>query len=295
MCDIYPDIIAGTSAGAIVGALYSYYKDAETAFIHLLNFIKSDDYKKFSRKYFTTKSSSNFYKLSSFIKKSFLLTKVLIKNYIIDFEEALDIYRKLFNNIFYKDLKIKFFSCATDFIKGKPKLFNSGDLALNILASCAIPGIFPMIKIADSYYVDGFVSADIPITIMKKLVLMNSSNYYILASDLSSPILVKDLDKVDSFFDVILRTIDIAIQNKSLVDRAQADFVFNPILQDYEWDEFENYKDFVRLGFESFKKSLYYFYRSIIYKIEENINFKVKDPFFKLFLHKRLKKIIRER
>ncbi|MCX8058904.1 MAG: patatin-like phospholipase family protein [Spirochaetes bacterium] len=290
MFGICPKIVVGSSSGAIVGALYSYYQDSETAFIHLLNFIRSKEYKLFSKKYFISKNSSKFYKLSSFIKRSFLFTKAILKSYFIDFDEVYSLYKILFNNIKYEDLKIRFYSCATDFIKGKPKLFGEGDLPLNVLASSAIPGIFPLVQVEDSYYVDGFVSGNLPLLPLKNKLQLDEKKYYFIVSDLSSPLLLKDYQKIDSFFDIILRTLDISIQNKSFVDRTYADFVFNPIHKDYDWDEFENYADFVKLGFESFKKSLYYFYKSVIYKIEEKLK-DIKNPIEKYYSFLRLKKL----
>jgi len=289
MSDIFPEILVGTSSGAIVGALYSYYLDAETSFLHLLKFINSKNYINFSKKYFLLSNNSKFSKIFSTIKKGFLFTKALIKSYSIDFDEVYNLYSELFSNINYNNLKIKFYSSATDFIKGKTALFDSGNLPLNILASCAIPGLFPQIKIDNSYYVDGFVAGDIPIPYVKKRLNLNDNDYYIIASDLSSPLIVKDFDKIDSFFDIILRTLDIAIQNKTYIDRSYADFIFNPIHEDYNWDEFNNYYDFLKVGFESFKKSIYFFYKSIIINIENKIK-NSKNVFEKFNLLRKIKK-----
>jgi len=76
MSDIFPEILVGTSSGAIVGALYSYYLDAETSFLHLLKFINSKNYINFSKNIFYYQITQNFQKYFQQLKKVFYLQKL---------------------------------------------------------------------------------------------------------------------------------------------------------------------------------------------------------------------------
>ncbi len=52
---------------------------------------------------------------------------------------------------------------ATDFFTGGPVIFTEGDLALNVLASTAIPMIFPAVAVGSRLLVDGGVVAHVPL------------------------------------------------------------------------------------------------------------------------------------
>jgi len=52
---------------------------------------------------------------------------------------------------------------ATDFFTGGPVIFTAGDLVLNVLASAAIPMIFPAVTVGSRLLVDGGVVAHVPL------------------------------------------------------------------------------------------------------------------------------------
>ncbi|MGH1492172.1 MAG: patatin-like phospholipase family protein [Acidimicrobiales bacterium] len=62
-----------------------------------------------------------------------------------------------------EQLHIKTAVVATDAQVGQPKLLTRGPIAPALLASAAIPGVFPPVKIDGCFYVDGGVSANVPI------------------------------------------------------------------------------------------------------------------------------------
>ncbi len=52
---------------------------------------------------------------------------------------------------------------VTDLLAGKPKVLRSGKLKQSLLASAAIPGVFPPVQLEGCWYVDGGVAANVPI------------------------------------------------------------------------------------------------------------------------------------
>jgi len=62
-----------------------------------------------------------------------------------------------------EQLPIPFAAVATDLLTGEPQLLTSGSLRPALLASAAIPGVFPRVEIDGRHYVDGGVSANVPI------------------------------------------------------------------------------------------------------------------------------------
>lgn len=125
---IKPDLIVGTSMGALVGGMYAIGKDSS----YMQNLVS-----KF-------KSIGNF-----------SLVSTLFKGNILNVKKVQKIFNNEFGNIKQEETPIKFVCVATDMHTGKPKNFEEGSLKDNIMASISIPGIFPSTKIDDNIYCDG--------------------------------------------------------------------------------------------------------------------------------------------
>ncbi|HCY82224.1 MAG TPA: patatin [Xanthomarina gelatinilytica] len=136
---IYPTHIAGTSAGAIVGALYA--------------------------------SGYNWDDILRFFKSISILdiTKYAIrKPGILDADKFYNNFKTYFSeddfSILKKDLQIT----ATNILNGDLAVFKEVELINPILASAAFPGVFSPVKINDSYYVDGGTLNNFPVELLKK-------------------------------------------------------------------------------------------------------------------------------
>ncbi|MDF4202976.1 patatin-like phospholipase family protein [Maribacter sp. SA7] len=131
---IYPTHISGTSAGAIVGALYA----GGVHWADILEFFKVIPIfhaKKFARR-----------------KPGFL-----------DTEKFYDEFKKFFPDDAFESLPKKLYITATDIIKGELTIFDKGELIKPVLASATFPGVFSPVDINGSYYVDGGVLNNFPI------------------------------------------------------------------------------------------------------------------------------------
>src|SRR5690242_13452921 len=65
----------------------------------------------------------------------------------------------------FEHLRVPLSVVATDLNAGKPAVFRSGDLTPALLASTAIPGIFPMVRVNDREHLDGGVVENTPLNI----------------------------------------------------------------------------------------------------------------------------------
>ena len=131
---IFATHIAGTSAGAIVGALYA----GGIGWAEMLDFFKTVPVfhtRKYARK-----------------KPGFIDTE----KFYTDFKELLP-------EDDFKALKKSLYVTATDVIKGTLKIFESGEVIGPVLASASFPGVFTPTKIGGSYYVDGGVLNNFPV------------------------------------------------------------------------------------------------------------------------------------
>lgn len=137
---IFPTHISGTSAGAIVGALYA----AGVEWSEILNFFKS---------------------IPLFHAKKYALRKPGF----IDTEKFYSDFKKFVAEDDFKVLKKHLFVTATNVEKGTLRIFDSGPLIHPVLASASFPGVFTPVKIGKSYYVDGGVLNNFPIEPLKPI------------------------------------------------------------------------------------------------------------------------------
>ncbi|MEN6619169.1 MAG: patatin-like phospholipase family protein [Rikenellaceae bacterium] len=134
-----PNVISGTSAGAIVGALYSSGQSPDSI-----------------RKIFKTKYFNNFVELT--IPKSGLFGTA-------------DFIKFLKDNILvetFEELQIPLKVVATDFDNGKSVVFSSGELSRRIMASACVPVFFNPIEIDGVHYVDGGIFKNFPVSVIRK-------------------------------------------------------------------------------------------------------------------------------
>lgn len=69
----------------------------------------------------------------------------------------------------FDELAIPFAALATDVMTLHGALFYSGDLHKSLLASTAIPGFFPPVEIGGRHYADGGITANVPLRSAEKL------------------------------------------------------------------------------------------------------------------------------
>jgi len=125
---IKPDLIVGTSMGALVGGMYAAGKEIP----------------------YMTDLISKFNSIGNFS-----LMSTLFKGNVLNINKVKRILNNEFGEMHHEDTPIKFVCVATDMKTGEAKNFNSGLLKDNVMASISIPGIFPTVKIGENVYCDG--------------------------------------------------------------------------------------------------------------------------------------------
>ena len=131
---IFPDVISGTSAGAIVGVLYADgYSPRE-----ILKLTNSNSMLRYMR---FTVPRDGLLQISGVVRilKDSLRAKT------------------------FEELKFPLFVTATDLNNGRVDYFSSGELLNVIIASSSIPVLFKPVVIDNKHYVDGGVLDNLPI------------------------------------------------------------------------------------------------------------------------------------
>jgi NTE family protein len=131
---IYPDVIAGTSAGALAGVLYADgYSPREI--LDLMN------------------TSSRFD----------LMRPTFPREGLLQISGIMKILKANLRSKTFSDLKIPLIVTATDINNGRAVYFSEGDLIQTVIASSSIRVLFEPVKVGDILYVDGGVLDNFPV------------------------------------------------------------------------------------------------------------------------------------
>jgi NTE family protein len=114
----------------------------------------------------------------------------------------------------FEELRVPLAVVATDLNAGKPAVFRSGDLTPALLASTAIPGLFPSVRIAEREHLDGGVVDNTPLN-----VAVDDGAKEILAISLMGG---GEHDVVpNSLPELIARTLQLSLHHQMLADYEQ--------------------------------------------------------------------------
>lgn len=202
------DMIAGTSAGAVMGAIYASGQNTSKMIEHALD--------------------SRWKKIPmidpSFPKTGFIKGKKIMR-LLSSF---------LGGNITFADLKIPFACVATDIDTGEEVVIASGSVPDAIRASISIPGIFTLVKWEGRYLVDGGLTAPVPVNVVKRM-----GADFIIAVNVNPPVSRRlgksgkaqvKARKEPNFFQIMMQSIYITTNAVARHNLMAADIVIEPDL-----------------------------------------------------------------
>lgn len=226
--EIYPDVLSGTSAGAIVAAMYARGKTPQ----EIVDFFKSVYFFKWN--HFTFTRGGGFLASENF------------KRYLFP----------IFDDMLLKDLPKQVFITATNMGSGKLEVFGPEVPVVDaIIASCAVPLIATPYKIGDDLYNDGGVLNNFPADVLKYAAKKIIGVYF-------SAQRTVDPSELRSLIDVTVRAYDLLTTQSEFGKSDICDWYINPkdLLR---FNMFESKKTRLDEMFEIGKKEAEETYRDI--------------------------------
>ncbi|WP_323144214.1 patatin-like phospholipase family protein [Massilia phyllosphaerae] len=194
---IVPDIVVGTSAGSVVGAMYAAgYNGFQLQKMAL----EMDE------------ASISDWAIPFFSKAPGVLKGEALQSYV----------NKTVRNQPIEKLKIPFGAVATDLKTGQPILFRRGNTGMAVRASSSVPSVFQPVSIGGRTYVDGGLVAPVPVRFAKEM-----SAEFIIAVNISS---ATEAQATASSVDVLMQTFTIMGQRINQLELKDADIVITPSL-----------------------------------------------------------------
>lgn len=211
---IVPDIIAGTSAGAIVGALYADGFSPE----EVLRFFDSASFSRFAK---LTHRKGGLFRIDEFKKA---------------LKEALRAQT-------FEELRLPLYINATDMHHARNVYFSQGPLLDVIIASCSLPILFEPIVLDDVAYCDGGIIRNFPVDILRHQCT------YVIGVNLGA----MDMEEKSSLslIDVAQRTYSIMRKANVLTAKEDCDILIEPDdLDHFGLFDAENSKKIYQAGYD---------------------------------------------
>ncbi len=158
--DIRPDLILGTSVGAINGAVFA--GDPTPGGVERLTRLWADT------RLSEITPGGVLRRVSTLARSGTHLESFEVARARLD--EALPVKR-------IEDLAVPYQCVAASIERAAEHWFTEGDLADAVLASCAVPGILPPVEIDDEHYIDGGIVNSIPVA---RAVELGATTIYVL-------------------------------------------------------------------------------------------------------------------
>jgi NTE family protein len=212
---IYPDIVVGTSAGSLVGAMYAAGNNGFA--LHKMA-LDMDE------------AAISDWSVPFFAKASGVLKGEALQSYV----------NNAVGNKPIEKLKLPFGAVATDLHTGEPILFQRGNTGMAVRASSAVPSIFQPVTIGDHTYVDGGLTAPVPVSFARQM----GADFVIAVNISAEP----DAQAYGTSLEVLLQTFAIMGHSINRYELKNADIVIQPNLGAMKGADFNSRNQAVLAG-----------------------------------------------
>lgn len=209
--------ICGTSAGAIVAALYAFGKTPQ----EIEKIVVEFEWKKLS-------------------------SLTLSKYGLLSNEKIGEIIKHNIGNKNFEDANIPLGMIATDITTGEKVILNKGSVADAVVASTCIPGIFIPVEIEERLLVDGGIVENVPLSCLK-----DKDVDYLIGVDLVPE---RSYKKPENVIEVLYNSFNFLVKLNKKVQTKEADLTIKPDLSKYNAVDMSQMKELIDLGYKETKK-----------------------------------------
>jgi NTE family protein len=239
--------ITGTSAGAVVGAMYAQNPDADALIERFKGSMAEDFYDQLSANCLKSNCVENDSFISQTtrnIKKRIFINLAQSRRSLLKEFPLQEVLIKFIDEGRIEDTKIPLAIVATGLHTGREIWFESGDIIAAVAASSTIPGIFPPVYMNDDLVTDGAATCPLPV---QHLSAMGSDvtlgvevgmRYYHPMESINAIEIISRANMITShrLGEIMVSTADVAIQ---------------PDTKDVHWSEFSRCDELIEAGMKA--------------------------------------------
>jgi len=236
--------IAGTSMGAIAGALYAETMDIKAAINRMAEYFECEEFEAIHTSNFKKGGVEDFWtQLFNRFRKQLAVNIAAQKISLGDAGDLFNAIDQLILSKRFEDLQLPFICIADDLKSGKKVIFNSGKLKPALAASSAIPGILPPVEIGEYLLCDGMLTSVIPTVEAKEL------GNFIIAVDVRQE--MTSVTELNSALDILVRADVITSHFRADILGEKADVLISPAVGKFVWSDFKNWKEIIKSGYDA--------------------------------------------
>ena len=228
------DMITGTSIGSLVGAAYSIKADAAKTEDRFRKFVVSREFRrtefdflKDSRK----AEPSLLYSVSNLIKRGIFYSFSMTRPSFISEENFAHNIHSLVEDVDIGETEIPFYPVAADLETGEEVILTSGSLRRGVLASSAIPGLLPPMRINGQVLIDGGWVSKVPV-----FAAFRRGADMVIGVDISPEL--EDTKELNKGFDVLVRANAIKAEALKNFQCKMCDVLIRPKVGAVHWADF---------------------------------------------------------
>lgn len=249
---IRPDVIAGSSVGAAIGAMYAFRPKLAPNLTHVRNYLNSDLYDSTKLGYLKQSEESRktiYDKLRVNLAKGAVLATSMTRASLFDYATLRANVSYLLPPVNIEDAFIPMAVISFDLETGEELVLREGPLVDAVMASCAIPGVFPAVEIGERRLMDGGIVNPVPCDRAREL-----GADIVIAVDVTPRI--APLPALTGSYEVAMRASDITRQRLKTIQLRDADLVVPVATSDVFWADFTRFDECVDLGREAARQAL---------------------------------------
>lgn len=159
-----------------------------------------------------------------------------------------DSVEKLLGEVQIEDARIPLAIVATDIAQCKKAVLTQCSLSQAVMASTCVPGIFSPVDVDEKMLVDGGLVENVPISPLRDL-----GADLTIGVDLSAH---RSYRKPEDLVDVLVNSIDIAIDNATRLQTSKADLVISPELHAYSRTDSRQVSELIDEGYKACRSAL---------------------------------------
>lgn len=241
---IIPDFIAGTSMGALIGAMYCCGMSTGEIEKKLADFMNTDIYKNLKFESMSQEKSKNFFKnLFTKVRQKAIFYLSDIKMAFLE-KSAIDSMIAYFlPDIDFRDLKIPFACVAVDISQNREIVMKEGPIWEAVASSISIPGVMPPVKFEGHILVDGGAVQMVPVKVVR-----NAGCDFSIGIDVSANLPEISEKELKSAFDITYHTSTITLSVLRQIQIKDANFLMAPQVKDIKWFELKKFRECILAG-----------------------------------------------
>jgi NTE family protein len=239
------DVIAGTSAGALIGGAYASGCSHQEIHRRVDAYIQSPEFRSSTLREMGLAMGPAerplWHRARNAVWQKYLLLTSFIRPAILPLKDIEALVDYFIPDIDIRETKIPFRAVATDLISGNRVVMSEGSLRQAVLASCAVPGAVEPLQVGHWLLADGGITSLVPVMAAREA-----------GADAVIAVVVDRQQEVKAQFEtaqeIVWRAGDITADLLEEAELRQADVVIRPRTGDLHWADFSRAKDLVREG-----------------------------------------------